>query len=71
MFDVSFDGATLVVPFSTGMDESLTDVAVTLSLAEVVLVDELIAPEWSAPVYPNGEGCDDQGCMSASWNFAL
>ena len=51
-FAVTFDGTALVVPLATGMDESLTDVAVTLALGADVLVDESIAPAWSDPRLP-------------------
>jgi hypothetical protein len=71
-FDVVYDGATLTVPMATPMNDGLTDVTVTLTFADEVLVDEVIAPEWGEPYYPNGEECDaGYGCLSAEWVFTL
>jgi hypothetical protein len=71
-FDVTYDGTTLMVPFATPMNDGLTDVTITLTLADEVLVDEVIAPEWGEPYYPNGEECDaGYGCLSAEWVFTL
>lgn len=66
------DAEGLTVVWTLSMGEAGDDVHVEVHHEDVTVLEETFAPEWSDPVYPNGEACDaGNGCVSAEEAFSL
>ena len=64
--EITYNEDVLTVQHIVSMGEEFDSVFVTVSEQDFNLFSETVDIDWSEPVYPNGEECDDGfGCRSA------
>ena len=64
--EITLEGENITVRVMTGMGGNFETLSVHLSEYDLNLLSEEITVDWSDPVFPNGEECDQgSGCFSA------
>ena len=84
-FDVPFDDATascdgvtmltlgddLTLEYMRGMTEDTPLVEIVVEHEGATLIDSAVEIAWDAPYYPNGEKCDDAGCVGGQGSISM